>query len=148
MDKAAIIWKILRRREVVRRRREEKDFDSSSIGDMAFLLLIFFIVTGSFMLRQGIFFSLPSKTAGAIKLDRKEIFEVFPQDEGFLYNGVVINRDEFKEKLALHKINSPEGVLVIRMRKEVNYNRLVDTLSVAKETGLTRVSLKNAEQGT
>jgi len=148
MDKAGIIWKILRRREVVRRRREEKDFDSSSIGDMAFLLLIFFIVTGSFMLRQGIFFSLPSKTAGAIKLDRKEIFEVFPQDEGFLYNGVVINRDEFKEKLALHKKNSSEGVLVIRMKKEVNYNRLVDTLSVAKETGLTRVSLKNAEEGT
>jgi biopolymer transport protein ExbD len=42
---------------------KEHTADTSSIGDMAFLLLVFFIVTGSFMLRQGVFFSLPSNSS-------------------------------------------------------------------------------------
>jgi len=43
MDKTRVIWNILRRREVIRRQTEEKPFESSSIGDMSFLLLIFFL---------------------------------------------------------------------------------------------------------
>lgn len=146
MDKTKVIWSILRRREFLRRHREERPFDSSSIGDMAFLLLIFFIVTGSFILRQGIFFSLPSKTAGSIKLAQKDIIEVYPRNQGFLLNGRVIDRSEFKDKLIAHKKISSEGVLIIKMKKDVKYDRLVDTLSVARESNVTKVSLKNAEE--
>ena len=41
-----------------------------------------------------------------------------------------------------NKIN-PDTVLIIYMNPQVKYDRLVDTLSVAKETGMKRVSLKN-----
>jgi len=145
MDKSKVAWKVLSRRENKKRHRKESSFESASIGDMAFLLLIFFIVTGSFILRQGIFFSLPSKTAGAIRMADKDIIEVYPKNEGFLYNNRLIGRAEFKKELALHRERSPEGVLIIRMKKDVMYDRLVDTLSAARETGVKKVSLKNAE---
>ena len=146
MHRDNIIWRILRRREILRREKEEKPFDTSSIGDMAFLLLIFFIVTSSFILRQGIFFSMPSKVSGSIRLDKKEIFEIYPRNDGFLYNGKIIDREEFKDKLTFHKKNTRQGVLMIKMKKDVKYERLVDTLSVAKETAVTKVSLKNIEE--
>ncbi len=147
MNNRNLLVKILHRRE--RRRKEDQgpSFESASMADMAFLLLIFFIVTGSFMLRQGIFFSLPSKTAGSVQLFDRQIVEVYPLNEGFRHEGTVLDREKFKELLVTQNRTVKDSVLVIYMGKSVRYERLVDTLSVARESGMNRVSLKNADRG-
>ena len=142
MANQLILKKIFRRREKLRRDRDERNFDSSPMGDIAFLLLIFFIVTSSFLLRQGIFFSLPAKSAGTVALKDNKIIEVFPRNDGFLYNNTMVNRERFKEILVKKKDAIPDSVLIIRMNPDVKYDRLVDTLSLAKETKIKRVSLK------
>lgn len=147
MENDNVIVKILQRRGRLKRKSEERTFDSISIADMAFLLLIFFIVTGSFVLRQGIFFSLPSKTAGSVSLDERQITEVYPREEGFLHNGTLLNREQFGRLLREREKTVREGVLMIHMGERVRYERLVDTLSVARESGVRRVSLKNADRG-
>ena len=143
MDNNKIILKILSRRQRQKHIREERPFDSSSVGDLAFLLLIFFIVTSSFILRQGIFFSLPFKNAGSVRMEAKQIIEVYPKNNGFQYNNDFLDRNRFKEAVIEHKKKYPGSVLIIYMAPDVKYDRLVDTLSVAKETGALRVSLKN-----
>lgn len=147
MENDNVIVKILQRRGRLKRRSDERTFDSISIADMAFLLLIFFIVTGSFVLRQGIFFSLPSKTAGSVSLDERQITEVYPREEGFLHDGTLLNREQFGRLLREREKTVREGVLMIHMGERVRYERLVDTLSVARESGVRRVSLKNADRG-
>ncbi|MCU0846179.1 MAG: biopolymer transporter ExbD [Spirochaetes bacterium] len=147
MNNRNLLVKILHRRERRRREAQGPAFESSSMADMAFLLLIFFIVTGSFVLRQGIFFSLPSKTAGAVQLNERQIVEVYPQNNGFRYESVVLDRDGFKKILIARSDATKDSVLVIYMGKSVRYERLVDTLSVARESGMNRVSLKNADRG-
>lgn len=147
MDSNSIILKILHRREKKRLTSEHKPFETSSMGDLAFLLLIFFIVTGSFVIRQGIFFSLPSQTAGSVKLDEKQIIEVYPLNNGYQHNGEVLNRDEFTKVLVDRRNKISSLVLIIFMKPKVKYDRLVDTLSLAQETGIKRVSLKNVVEG-
>jgi len=147
MNNRNLLVKILHRREQRRKERQGPAFESSSMADMAFLLLIFFIVTGSFVLRQGIFFSLPSKTAGSVQLLPNQIVEVHPLNEGFRHEGTVLNREGFKKLLGERRDAMKDSVLIIYMGKSVRYERLVDTLSVARETGVTRVSLKNADKG-
>ena len=105
-----VILKIIRRREIRRKGFNDKPFESSSVGDLAFLLLIFFIVTSSFILRQGIFFSLPSKKASTIRLEQEQIIEVYPKNEGVLYNGKLIDRNTFKKRL-LTGLNAIKRVL-------------------------------------
>jgi biopolymer transport protein ExbD len=144
VNEAKIIMKIKMRRTSRRRLQEPKPFDSSSIADLAFLLLIFFIVTSSFILRQGIFLSLPSKSAGAVRMDEKKILEVYPQNNGFSFDDSLLNREEFSALLLKHKSNYDDGVVVVYMADTVQYDRLVDTLSVARETGIERISLKGA----
>lgn len=141
-----IIYNTIRRRVKSWRFREAKAFDSSAIGDLAFLLLIFFIVTSSFILRQGIFLSLPSNSSGAIKMEENQLFEVYPLNNNFEYDGDVIARRKFKSLLRDHTKKYPKGALVIYMDPDVKYSRLIDTLSVAKEVGQSRVSLKNIKE--
>ena len=142
LKKKALIRKISIRSKRMRFSRDEKSFESSAMGDLAFLLLIFFIVTSSFMIRQGIFFSLPSNTAGVVRLTDDQIMEVAPQNSGFLYRGMIVERGVFLDTMKRQMKQDQNKVLIIAMGSTVKYDRLVDTLSVAKEAGIRRVSLK------
>ncbi|HQP47755.1 MAG TPA: biopolymer transporter ExbD [Spirochaetota bacterium] len=142
LKKKALIRKISIRSKKKRFSRDEKSFESSAMGDLAFLLLIFFIVTSSFMIRQGIFFSLPSNTAGVVRLTDDQIMEVAPQNNGFLYRGMMVERAAFLKMMEQQMKADAKKVLIIAMGSTVKYDRLVDTLSVAKEAGIRRVSLK------
>ena len=142
LKKKALIRKIYIRSKRMRFSRDEKFFESSAMGDLAFLLLIFFIVTSSFMIRQGIFFSLPSNTAGVVRLTDDQIMEVAPQNNGFIYRGMLVERSVFLDTMKRQMKLDRNKVLIVAMKSSVKYDRLVDTLSVAKEAGIRRVSLK------
>ncbi|MBN1533151.1 MAG: biopolymer transporter ExbD [Spirochaetes bacterium] len=147
MDKATLIRRIVQRRARGKRLSEHTPFESVSIGDIAFLLLIFFIVTSSFVLREGIFFSLPSRNSTTVRLTEDQIAEVAPADDGFSYRGKVLSRETFVREMKEFIRGDRTRVLIIAMAPDVKYDRLVDTLSVARETGIRRVSVKNTTGG-
>ncbi len=128
-----------------RRKRESKinEFDSSSVGDLAFLLLIFFIVTSSFILRQGILLSLPPKNAASEKIEKEQLVNIYPNNISFNVDGVNMSREELFEKLKYDKMSKNRIIAVVNMRSGVKYDRLVDTLSLLKETKIKDVSLKS-----
>lgn len=141
-DKSVILKHLANRRKSGRGRMEFTLFESFSIGDLAFLLLIFFIVTSSFILREGIFFSLPSKNGSAVRVDSKQILDVHPENTGFRINDRLMTRDEALEAFAAHKNSINDAVVIIHMKDGVIYERFIDTLSLAKETGIGRVSIR------
>jgi len=118
-----------------------EDIDSSSIGDLAFLLLIFFIVTSSFLLNQGVLFSLPEKDAASQKVKKERLIKIRPMKEDFQYNNNTFNRTDVKEriKLKLSKIEKP--ILIIEMSDDVGYGRFMDTLSIGKELKIRKISI-------
>ncbi len=121
------------------------EFEASSIADLAFLLLIFFIVTSSFILRQGVFLSLPAKKSSSIQVDAKQIVQLTPEASGFAVDGERMSREKTAELLTRKNREISELIVVIYMRPTVAYDRLVDALSVAKESGVRRLSLKDGE---
>jgi len=136
-------YKLYHHKKKNRRQNLIAGFDSSAMADLAFLLLIFFIVTSSFILRQGIFFSLPSKTAGAMPVSSRDLINLYPQNKGYYLEKNKLNRQNLLGKLAEIKQKNSNPILIIHMRPEVKYSRLVDALSVAKEIGLKKISLKD-----
>ncbi len=146
MKRKAIVVSILLRKKRIKeiKERNEHNSDSSSIGDIAFLLLIFFIVTSSFILRQGISLSLPSKNSAPMKVKENMVFEVIPTEKGFIIDGEFNDRESFKNKLVEEFKKSKDIILLVKMNKGIRYDRLIDALSVAKETGLrNKISVKN-----
>ncbi len=123
---------------------ERHEFDSSSVGDLAFLLLIFFIVTSSFILRQGILLSLPPKNAASEKIEEEQLINIYPTNSSFTVGGVSMSREELMEKMKDEKKSQTRVIAVVNMRSGVKYDRLVDTLSLLKETKINEVSLKSS----
>jgi biopolymer transport protein ExbD len=147
MSDHGTIYTIIRRRDFRRRELEGKPFDSSSIADLAFLLLIFFIVTSSFILRQGLFISYPSRNAGAVSKPADQVFELYPDNEGFLVEGARLDRAETAALLVKHReLHGADGAVNIIMNGDVRYERLVDAVSLVKEeTGITAVGIRGGE---
>ncbi len=133
----------IKRKKKLRRGYNDLQFDSTAIADLSFNLLIFFIVTASFMLRQGIFLSLPSAASAVIKVEEKQIFDIYPENEGFIFNGDKKTRDQIVTLLKLRKESVNDTIAVIHMKPDVVYDRLIDSLSLVKESGVVKVSLKD-----
>ena len=134
----------LRSRKAVRRAGLVSDSDSSSIADVAFLLLIFFIVTSSFLLPQGLFLKLPSESSKPTRVKQKYIIDLYPRKETYLINKKKYDDTALKELFQNKLKETPQTVLVVHMRREVPYSRFVDTLNIAREAKLRRISLKQA----
>jgi biopolymer transport protein ExbD len=132
-------------RRLQKRREHGGFFEASSIGDLAFLLLIYFIVTSSFLLRQGIFLSLPSPDSGKMRVKQEEIVVVEPRPQGYHWQGKPMERSELKAKLQKRQKQSKKTIAVVRMNRRLKYERLVDALSLAREAGITKVSVKETD---
>ncbi|GAB4111206.1 MAG TPA: biopolymer transporter ExbD [Spirochaetota bacterium] len=122
------------------------EFDTTPIADLSFNLLIFFIVTASFIIRQGVFLSLPSLSAGTVKVEPSQVIEIYPQDNGFIADGKALDRKALLQYLTVRKSQTKEAVSIIYMKPTIKYERLVDTLSAIRESGLSRISLKYNER--
>lgn len=122
------------------------EFDTTPIADLSFNLLIFFIVTASFIIRQGVFLSLPSLSAGTVKVEPSQVIEIYPRDNGFIADGKALDRKALLQYLTVRKSQTKEAVSIIYMKPNIKYERLVDTLSAIRESGLSRISLKYNER--
>lgn len=121
---------------------KESSFDSSSIADLAFLLLIFFIVTSSFILPQGLNMTLPSKSSKAIKVNPNKLIEIYPRKKDYFSQGKVLSKIELKELFKKRMEEQKEIIAKIHMPNQLPYKRLVDTINIAKSVGIKKISLK------
>ncbi len=133
----------IKRKKKIRSGYNDLQFDSTAIADLSFNLLIFFIVTASFMLRQGIFLSLPAANSATVKVEEKQIFDIYPQNDGFVFEGEKKSRNDILTLLKSRKDTVKDPIAVIHMKPDVVYDRLIDSLSLVKESGIVKISLKD-----
>lgn len=133
----------LRKKKFLRREKNDLQFDTTAVADLSFNLLIFFIVTASFMLRQGIFLSLPSPGSASIKVEQKQLVDIYPEAGGFTVDGGKKTRSELMTLLKSRKESVKDIIAVIHMKPDLKYDRLVDSLSLVKESGIVKISLKD-----
>ncbi len=116
--------------------------NASSMADVSFLLLIFFIVTSSFLLPQGILLELPSNSSQSIQIDEKKVIEVYPEESGYSVKNTLYDEKKFSELLQNKIEKDPEMVFIVYMKKDLPYKRLIDTLDLAKKNKFKKFSLK------
>ena len=142
MNKASVYFLLKRRRLKERGKTSIGQHDSSSIADVAFLLLIFFIVTSSFFLPQGLFLRLPSDSAKSVEVKKKYIIDVYPNEENHIIDQKEYTDRELSDLLRRRIEKLPETVLIIHIKDDVPYARFIQTLNIARSARLNRISLK------
>ena len=106
----------------------EASFSMSSMTDVIFLLLIFFMLTSSFITPSGLPVNLPSSLTSDIVM--QEVTVTVTKDLKYSVNEKVIAREEIKNELTL-LLQDKKGQVVLHIDKEVPVEYLVEIGGIA-----------------
>jgi biopolymer transport protein ExbD len=122
------------------RNRYQMQAPLTSLIDIVFLLLIYFLLTTNFIVEEGIKIKLPHATASAPRIEQETT--VYVDKDGDAYIGdqkIPINQlyALLKEKIG----NDPDRLVIIKADKTVILNKAVKVMDIAKAAGAARLSL-------
>jgi len=106
----------------------EAAFSMASMTDVIFLLLIFFMLTSSFITPSGLPVNLPSSETSDIIM--QEVTVTITKDLKYSVNEKVVERDEIKNELAL-LLKGKQGQVVLHIDKDVPVEYLVEIGGIA-----------------
>ena len=132
-----------------KRPRRVQEIPQSSLSDLAFLLLIFFITSMDFTVEQGLPFVLPSAQSSVrLEVEPTEVFRVqVLQGSTITVDGAVMPIDQVAALLqnrnaARRAAGEPELIVVIETHPDAEYQMTVAILDQVKAADSRRVSLQ------
>ena len=103
-------------------------FSMSSMTDIIFLLLIFFMLTASFITPSGLPVSLPSSKSSTIVIQKVSV--TITKDLRYFVNDKEVNISDIEIHLR-NEIGDKEGLVVLHCDKDVPVEHLVNVASIA-----------------
>jgi len=129
--------------EMKRTTNKETFIPTSSMGDIAFLLLIFFMVTTIFREETGLVVELPRAEAGE-EVNRDLISNIYINAEGLVSINDLITKVEFVSEIVGGKISeNPQLIVAFKTDMHTPYGVVSDVMEELKEVNAVRVYFNN-----
>ena len=129
----------------VRSRRDTGRVNAASMSDIAFLLLIFFLVTTIFAFEEGIPMVLPAK-APAKKVKRDAVVTLKAHANGSItFDDKPLRLAEVKPRVEARLAENDRLVVVLETHRDSEYGLLVDLLDELRLAKARRVSLRSSD---
>ena len=106
----------------------DSSFSMSSMTDIVFLLLIFFMLTSSFITPSGLPVSLPSAKKSKIVMQKASV--TITKDLKYYINDRRITRARVEQELK-RELNGEEAMVTLHIDKEVATEYLVEVAGIA-----------------
>ena len=135
---------------VMKKRKKEPmgELRMDSTADVAFLLLIFFIVTTIFAAEQGLTLVLPGKqkkNEDVVKVKQSNIATLFVRaDNRLTLDGKPIEINHIKVSIEDRLLANAKLVVMLKIHPDANYGMMVACLDELKQARANKVSLKTA----
>ena len=125
------------------RRAAMQEVNSSSMSDIAFLLLVFFLVTTTISLDKGISLILPAE-GNELEVNKNNIVNVLINDRGkVLLDDQPTQIKDIKRK-AIDRIKANNKVIFsVLTNKRTKYKSYIEVLDQLKQAGATKISIAN-----
>lgn len=103
-------------------------FSMSSMTDIIFLLLIFFMLTASFITPSGLPVNLPSSKSSEIVMQKVSV--TITKDLTYFVNNRKVNRTSLEPNLR-QSLNGVEGIVVLHLDSSVPVEYLAEVAGIA-----------------
>jgi len=120
--------------------QDETQIDMTPMLDIVFIMLIFFIVTASFVKESGITIEKPSAET-ATKRDKANIFIGIARNGDIYMQKSKVDKDAVKSGLEDMLQENPESTVVIQADSRSDAGILLKVLDAAKAAGVKNVSV-------
>lgn len=127
-----------------RRRREEPRIDLTSLVDVVFLLLIFFMISTTFVEAPGLGIQLPRAGSRRAPEPQKEVTVALSRDGAALLAGRRLD-DAALEMLLRQKLaENPKTIFVLQADQAARHGRVVEVMDLARRLGYGSLAIATA----
>ena len=121
---------------------DEAEINITPMLDIVFIMLIFFIVTTSFVKEQGLEVSRPSNSPPKeIKKNKGPIVVKIDSNGNIMMKGRMLEDKAVEANLEREKAEKPDSPLIIAAHPDADTNALVIILDAAESVGVASVSV-------
>lgn len=134
---------------MINRKKKEKDVEipSSSLADIVFLLLIFFLVTTSIDTEKGLDLVLPPPGDTEIKIPKKNIANLFINAGGqAMLDNEIIEVREISGIVRDRLLENPLLIVSLKTHQNANYKVYIKVLDQLKRADAKRISLAEPDK--
>ena len=118
----------------------------TSLIDVMFLLLIFFMVTSTFLEQPGMKLDLPSAQSAETTVTRKLVLFI-NADNDMVFGGRMVPADSLEAVMQRAAADSKDGTLVLKADKTVQHGTVIRVMDAAKRAGMKRLVVGTKEDG-
>jgi biopolymer transport protein ExbD len=109
-------------------------FNAISLTDIIFLLLVFFLLSSTFVLQPGVKVELPATTTADISSEKSIIISL-TRDGAIYLNDELVNKVELGAQLRRLVLNVGNPIIAFRSDKAATIESLIEIMDIAKSAG-------------
>ncbi len=117
----------------------EKGFDMTPLIDVVFQLLIFFMLTSSFIAQPGIKINLPKAVTSEVVQEAKNATITLTKENLLYFNEKLISESELKEKL-IQAAKAHKSIL-IKADRGTPLGKVVGIWDLCRDSGITQINI-------
>ncbi|NVK26787.1 MAG: biopolymer transporter ExbD [Flavobacteriia bacterium] len=120
-----------------RKSKVSAEFAMSSMTDLVFLLLIFFMLTSTLVTTRALDLILPKSNAQTVK--RNDVSVSISADLQFSVNGTKVSQAQLENELLAAVVGNPEAVVVLYADESVPTGKTVEVMDIAYRNKLKMI---------
>ena len=129
--------------KVSKKRKRHSDIsDSGALSDLAFLLIIFFIVVAVLNINKGFLMQLPRKDSTRVVNVDDLVRISLLTEERIMYDGEQISLDKLESLIEETIAAQPDMTLLLNVHPDVYYQQLVEVIDIVRRLHVENFSFK------
>lgn len=129
-----------------RKPSEEPRIDLTPMVDVVFLLLIFFMISTTFVETPGISIKLPEASSQTIDREPKEIKIYLSREGDIFHRDQKISLEGFKALLAEHQSNAAQTTVLLLADQESRHGKVVTLMDLARDAGFVKLAIATEQR--
>lgn len=131
--------------KIKKRQNASTEIPSASMSDIAFLLIIFFMLTTVFSQEQGIKYQLPDSTT-QVSLEKKPMTIVVDENENITIDDVPATLNDIRLKVSAQKLINKNLFVIIKIAPNAPYKYLIDVIDQVNLGGVDNIAFQSTEE--
>ena len=127
-----------------KKRRGAAEMNITPLIDIVFQLLIFFLITTTFVQNPGIDVELPKAHTQPGKEQTENVIVAITEDGMIIHEGRSVSMEELGGRLADHFQQRPTAVVIVQADTDTSHGQVVEVMDLAREVGFAQLAIATA----
>jgi len=124
---------------------DTSEVDMTPMLDIVFIMLIFFIVTTSFIKESGITINRPAKAPDTDTIKTESVVIEITDLEDVTFAGRMIDRESVQANVEITLSQNPEVAIVVKVAESADSGLLVSVVDQIKLAGIEKVTVSRLD---